>query len=889
MGNWNRTQEEVLNYIKRQTKQFKQADSELFTAHYLAGEMNISRNSASQYLNEFTKAGYFLKINSRPVYFFHKETLEELYQIPISKDEFKGISELVLYLERSAHKKRNFEKAIGCDAGLSYEISQCRMAMEYPPEGLPMLLVGQNGTGKSLLAQLSYEYAADNRILEPDKCKFQVFRSLLYGGNQEEAKKQLFGWNGQPGLLDEENQEMLYIKDVHLLSREIQEQIALRLESKRIIFSGSPNIAENISRVLLEKIPIIVRLPLLDNRSIAEKERLIISCFKQESNRIKRRIFISQKVLEILLNFHYENNIRQLKASIKTSCINAFQQGDENSGNLSVNAMHLPEDILGAIRVTASFRETDQKMLDIDALNLNVNSDRELMLYESLIKHYDSYEKEQTSFSDMLDQGVKEANAYFDYLIFEKNFSNEKIRAIERVLNQIFQTINEQYEISITANFAMVLAKIIYNRMRTGARKNQVESNLLERSEGLYQLLAKKCPQEMTVAVEITGLVQKNLEWEIRRFEMLMLIMKLHQYKEKIHGLDINAVIICHGYSTAGSIADVVNQTLGKRVFDSMDMPMDMNVSVIADKVKRYVESCQAKNIILLVDLGSLETLDSAVRQQFVGSLGIMNNVSTRLALDVGGKILQRMAVPEILEKASMENQVSYRLIEAQKKEDAILFVSELNSDVAEKVSRLFMNSLPRKIEISLVCYEYSALQNYKTSIGSQYHILFVAGTIDPFFQNVPFVYLEDIISFKKIDTVNEYLEGYLDEAEREQFQRNLLKNFSLQNVIEYLTILNADKVLEFADDTLEQLQIALGQRFSAKTVIGLNIHICCMVERLVKKAPISSHINEKEFVNRNSAFIDSVTKCFRNITSHYGVELPTSEIAYIYDYIYHD
>ena len=889
MANLNKTQIDVLNYIKEKTKRFKEADSQIYTANYLAGQLNISRNSASQYLNEFAKDGIFLKTNSRPVYFFDVEVLETLYQIKIDRSAFMGVSELAHYLESTAGKKKNFEKAIGYDAGLSYEVAQCRMAMEYPPQGLPMLLAGQNGTGKSLLAQLSWEYAADKGLLEDKKNSFYVFRSLVYAGEPETAKRLLFGQNGEDGLLKQAENGVLYVKDVHMLGREIQDQLSAYLDSRRIIFSTTQNVPENLSRQLLQKIPVFVRIPALESRSIAEKERLIIYYFKKESDRIKRNIRISRRVLDALLNYSYANNISQLKSSIQTCCISAYQLEESSHTALSVNAIHLPENILQEISITEDFRSSNQEMLDVDELDVSFNSDREMVLYESLLKRYRSYEEGTAAFSDMMREGMRDAGVYFDYLIYEKNFSNEKIRAMETLLNEIFQSAADQYDISLTSNFAMILARMIYSGMRSGGKAEQLDAPMQKLADGCFELLVRKCPQEMMVATEISGMILKNLEWEITRLQMILIIMKLNEHQGEIRGIDTRAMIICHGYSTASSIADVVNQTLGKKVFDAMDMPMDTNISVIADKAGHYIESCGAKNVILLVDLGSLETIDSLMRRQLNVNLGIINNVSTRLALDIGGKMLMRMGIADILEKAGEACPISYQLIAEQKKEEAILFVSELNSDVAEKVSKLFMNSLPRKIEIHLMCYEYSALQNYKNSIMNQYHILFVAGTVNPMFPDTPFVYLEDIISFNKIDTVKMYLEGYLDEEEREQFHRNLLKNFSLQNVIEYLTILNADKVLEFVDETLEQLQIALGRRFSAKTIIGLNIHICCLVERLVTKTPFTSHLNEKEFQTDQKEFIDAVILCFRNITSHYGVELPISEIAYIYDYIYHD
>ena len=173
--NLNQTQNDILQYISNRTKEFQKAASEVFTANYLAGALNISRNSASQYLNEFAKEGTLVKTNSRPVYFLHRETLEEAYHIRMNRCVFASLGELQEYIRRLSVKKKNFAKAVGNDAGLSYEISQCRMAVNYPPGGLPLLFSGAEGTGKSLLAKLSYEYAVDQGLIHPSACKLRLF------------------------------------------------------------------------------------------------------------------------------------------------------------------------------------------------------------------------------------------------------------------------------------------------------------------------------------------------------------------------------------------------------------------------------------------------------------------------------------------------------------------------------------------------------------------------------------------------------------------------------------------------------------------------------------------------------------------------------------------
>lgn len=48
---------------------------------------------------------------------------------------------------------------MGMNHSLAQTVKQCKATISYPPNGLPMLLYGPTGTGKSLIAKLTYEWA----------------------------------------------------------------------------------------------------------------------------------------------------------------------------------------------------------------------------------------------------------------------------------------------------------------------------------------------------------------------------------------------------------------------------------------------------------------------------------------------------------------------------------------------------------------------------------------------------------------------------------------------------------------------------------------------------------------------------------------------------------
>lgn len=464
------------------------------------------------------------------------------------------------------------------------------MAVNYPPSGLPLLFAGEEGTGKSLLAKLSYEYAVDQGVIQSEDCKFRLFSCRSYVNEPRQAEKILFGDENNRGLLGAENSDMIYFKDINCLSREQQDRIAMHMEGRRIFFSTALSNFETMSRVLLEKIPVIVHLPALEERSLAEKEQMIIYYYKQESLRIHCPIRISRRALELLLNYHYERNISQLKACVQASCMNAFQ-GNEEEKRLSVQVAHLPEEFFRGTRLSDNSGVfmgkpgKDSKFLDIEQLNVRVNSDKEQLLHQNLLESYRQMKQGELSFEAMMKKNRETVNSYFDYMIFERNYSNEKIRVTEQILTQIFQEMNQRYDASLSSNFALVMSRIIYNRMRDNVGESKRMLKDREELWELQQYLQGECRREYGIMEEISSLFEKHLELTLESVEQLLLLLKICQNQERIHGLNTRVLVVCHGYSTASSIADVVNQIYGKRVFDAIDMPIETKTSVVVEQM----------------------------------------------------------------------------------------------------------------------------------------------------------------------------------------------------------------------------------------------------------------------------------------------------------------
>ena len=100
------------------------------TANYISSELGIKRNIVSQYLNELNREGKAVKINTRPVYFIHKKVYEE------DKERYLLANQFV---DKDVAKKSNvFENLIGYDGSLKSVVEQCKSAIHYPTNGLPI-------------------------------------------------------------------------------------------------------------------------------------------------------------------------------------------------------------------------------------------------------------------------------------------------------------------------------------------------------------------------------------------------------------------------------------------------------------------------------------------------------------------------------------------------------------------------------------------------------------------------------------------------------------------------------------------------------------------------------------------------------------------------------
>ncbi len=907
MGAYVQTKQEILDYIRQETKGFQTWHMEGFSASGISRKKNISRSLVSQYLNELVKDGELVKINSRPVYFLHRETLEIQYDVRIQGRVYYSVDELMQELLQARYQMLDFGNAIGCMASLGYCVEQCKAAVSYPLVGLPILLTGEHGTGKSWFAKLTYEYAQNNSLIDANRAFYEIDCSE-YSENPDKLRITLFGerhgdGSVTRGLMEAAEGSILFFDEAHNLSSECQEQLFSYLDEghfhrvgdkenwvvsgTRLIFATMKNPPDVFLRTFLRRIPVIVHLPSLAERSYEEKEELIVRFLKQESARMGQELYISRRAMNVLLHHTYGGNIGELIGAIRTSCASVWlNKGKQDK--LAVLLYCLPAHLLAAMKVEKESIGEEDALINISRYERDNSTDRITAMFDELLDAVVEHGERESSFTEFLDLSMKSIWIYYDYLVFEEKYVHVKIRAVQNVLTEIFDAVSEKYAMILPVNCSFVLARSTF---LTGQKSQMIEQWEQERSEELQEateLLEREAAQESLIAHEILQAIRDNLDMKPQKINQIFLTLNIAYYNCKLQFRDTTGIIISHGYSTASSIADTANKMLGTPMYYAMDMPLDMQPDEIVFRLKKHITTHGIyRNIVLLVDMGSLEQIGSQLEDIPNINVGIVNNVSTQMALEIGFRLMNRTEMETILKDLCQNMKLSYKMINTQKRSPAILFTSEMGVHSAERIMELFKSSLPGKAgELKMVFCEYPALLREENTFLEKYQVLCVIGTTDPGSLKTPFFSLDMLIAGEESRAMEYLLMPYLSKEEAEKLSENLLKNFSLQNVLQNLTILNADTLLEFVITAVKNLETLLGKKFTNRMLTGFYVHMSCLVERLVTKMPLGELEGQEEFGRTHTDFVMKTRKAFSEIEHHYRIQLPLSEILFLFEFI---
>ena len=485
----------VYNELEKRCEENEIEEHVRFTAASIADALHISRNTVSQYLNEKVKAKEVVKINSRPVYFFVRDVIEQKQKGILTVCSFDSLEQLKQELVKDA---QDFEQLIGCNNSLSSVVEHCKAAVSYPG-GLPILINGPTGTGKSMIASMMYEYAVNQNIIGKNK-KFVAVNCSEYANNPELLTTNLFGnvkgaYTGadddNPGLISLADGGLLFLDEVHCLKAECQEKLFFFMDkgmyhkvgdnenwyySKcRLVFATTEDPQNVLLKTLLRRIPITITVPALKDRPLIEKRELIYTIFTKESKRLGKEILISNLAYQSLMDFEFIGNVGALKNAIKAACANSFLV-HKGEAKLKVQVADLPDYIfpsLTSVQLKSTTHGVQEAMIPIERLKGSLNQASPLLhLYSQLIQQYEEYQTSTSAFPAYMEKTGILIQSYIDYVMFHNRYQKNTSEAyLLKLLDKIYSIVMNKYSISIPNNEIKIYSRILveYSKCATDA------------------------------------------------------------------------------------------------------------------------------------------------------------------------------------------------------------------------------------------------------------------------------------------------------------------------------------------------------------------------------------------------------------------------------------
>ena len=885
------------------------------SAQQLSDFMGMDRANVSKELNQLFQENAVIKITGRPVYYFDRERMEVL--LAHSLERF-AVSSLQEYLQErgEVYTENDFDKLIGSDKSLKTMINKAKAAMIYPPFGLHTLLVGPTGAGKTMFAEIMYQYAKDHGVLQKT-APFVIFNCAEYADNPQLLLGQLFGYvkgaytgadRESEGLVEKAQNGVLFLDEIHRLPPEGQEMLFMLLDKGEyrklganetskdarvlIIAATTENLESSLLQTFLRRIPMTITMPSLEERSIEERYELIEKFFRQEYNQVKIPIQVKAKVMRALLSYDCKGNIGQLKADIRLLCANGFLEHISRQDNvIRITLSLLQEHIYHGLLNSGKQKEVD------DFLTMH---DQEIFVYdqETKLEHYDGeflniYEEMNRRFQDYEAKGFDNANInrhmrmYIETYI--KTLSNQIEESGSEAMLYKIVPIHVYHAVEVALQLAQQrlgypISKKVYTAMAlhiSALMENKRKEH--ELNANVYDVLSEN-PNEYHVAMEIMSFLQKELEIPFPPQEIVFFTMFLCIEKDKpqVNGA-IALLALAHGNGVARNMVDVANALLDTRHGHALDMSLHQSVDDFLETVTRKVKEIdEGKGVLILVDMGSLLSFGEIITQKTGIPTKTIDMISTPFVLEALRKtMLSEYTLDDLYRELRSYTPYIGKLYSKEIKQKAlhqnVIVTTCLSGEgAAVKLGELIRSAIPAidEYHIDIVACN---TESFKEKHLENKRILAVVGARDLHLEDTLYISSDKIILE---DGIAQIISTALGVEDREPVSSNIVMNNFLKESLVFLDPIKADDVIRKSFQVISKMWDIDDYN---RILIGYMMHVGCMIERCIRGAEMEYDACQ-ERIQRNEKLYRLVRTAMKIIEREFQIRISDTEVAYIMD-----
>lgn len=858
--------EEIYQYIRKNIKE------DGVTAQSIAEIFGIKRNVASHYLNLLEKEGKLQKGTNRPVHF----------SIPTDTEKKAEECNNMIDERPVAQKEVSvFSKFIGYNGSMEQVIEKCKAAVNYPVNGLTMIICGASGVGKSYLASLIHQYAVESGAVEKN-APFVVLNCADYANNSELLSSVLFGhvkgaFTGaneeKQGLLAEADGGYLFLDEVHNLSAENQEKLFLFIDSQkyrmlgdsknwqtakvRLLFATTEDIHSTLLATFRRRIPFEIRIPDFLERSYGERFLLVSSFFQNEAEILKKNICVDSEYFRRMLNLHEEGNIGAVKSKIKVLCAQAYSQQREEElrittpGKESSDSFHF-------------YWNRPEKKKWMSSYQIFSNITGCFVPGMNYSKIEEVLELFLQTITRRLEENKKENN--FCEIPPFRHYEEKCRNSINKILKSYGYRLNE---LEIDEFYKMVIA-VLFDETFFGAAFKI--SGYEKKKYRKYEVMISR----------ILDAVLEDYNDNVREFLQTILTVWLSD-KVKVKS-KINALILMHGEHSASSMASLANEMIGDYVYEAFDMPIQVHTEDLIVKVNDYVRDIETnEGLVLLVDMGSLERMYDKISRNVDGDLVIVNNVSTAFALELGFSLFDKADIYRITQMDMSQFNMKMQYYKGLSQKPNIIVSCISGEGIAVEIKEI-LSRYVNTDEIDILTMDYSELKKQlNRGAAEDFHNTIVVFTTTPLSSTVvPVMNVEDLVNGFTNPSFPKFM---LNKENVREFTNDIIKLFTLKGVASRLRFLNPEVVMQEVDQVIRGYENYYHVQLPNFLRINLFLHTSIMIERvLVKEESGKIDSIDTEGINEESRkFIEVSKDIFKSIMMKYKIEISDAEYLLLY------
>lgn len=860
---------------------------EAVTATALANRLELSRNVVSHYLTRLLEQGQVIRLGTKPAY----------WQPIAAAEEGEG------RCAGGPAQDDPFSAFVGWDGSCREAVDRCRAAVCYPPDGLPILLCGASGVGKSALAGLIHRYAVSSGAAAPD-APFVTFNCADYANNPQLLSATLFGYKkgaftgadaDREGILRTADNGFLFLDEVHRLSAENQEKLFILLdqgcyrplgENKEWIHVKVRLVCattEDVDRVLLKtfrrRIPVRADIPPYAARPVSERLRLIYGICRREALQLGRDVVLESGVLDYLLGFCQDGNIGALINLIKLTCAGSLHRQAPGEP-LRLEARSLPVDDLcqpgGGARL---FHEPLTVRRDEAEESSGVSHDP-AWEHSGLEEFWGGVTEERDWDLEALRRVFRVTDGFFE----RTGLYAGEAPGVSRVFLQLFERL-----CTAVCDRYGILGKDLIARLSCWYLKSRDRDlGKVPSAVAFVAHLRRKCPRTAYVVDRLLEALDRELPGDCRREDLFSAALYFLLSPHVDESCPFHALIVAHGDSTATSVASVANRMCRSFIFEGIDMPIETSVDTVIERVNGYIDKCDTRQgMILLVDMGSLSRMYGSIKNRLKGDLLIINNMTTAIALDIGIKIVGHQPFKKIAEYAKTGYTVQSQYYEGLALDKNIVISCISGLGIAEKLKEIVGEYVDTDV-LEIVTMDYRALKwNIDRGDHAQFRNTQVILTTSEVLGGggLPILYLPDLWTPEGEQKLWRALSAAVDQKGFERLKEELFKFFSIEGVSARLSFLNPSVIIAEVDDVLRAYERHYRLKLESFRRLNLFLHISVMIERLlVGEKLYGESAQDGETDETLGEFFEVSGRIFGDIIAKYRIELTRSELRLLHE-----